>query len=43
MGEDETAGLGELADNRVYCVGIGVMPESLEPPAVNVETEKYQR
>ena len=43
VGEDKTAGLGELADNRGYCVGIGVMPQSVEPPAVNVETEKYQR
>lgn len=43
VGEDKTAGLGELADNRGYCVGIGVMPERVEPPAVNVETEKYQR
>lgn len=43
VGEDKTAGLGELVDNRGYCVGIGVMSESVEPPAVNVETEKYQR
>ena len=43
VGEDKTAGLGELVDNRGYCVGIGVMPQSVESPAVNVETEKYQR
>lgn len=41
VGEDKTAGIGELVGDRGYCAEIGVMPESVKIPSVNVETENY--